>query len=63
MDATRTLPGLSFGVPLGAWRWAALGFVVVALGSAALALASPELAGWAGYALLLGWARAHAKYK
>jgi len=54
MNASRTLPGLSFGVPPGAWRWAALGFAAVALASAALALASPVLAGWAGYVLLLG---------
>ena len=54
MDASRTLPGLSLGVPLGAWRWAALGFCAVALASAGLALSSPALAGWAGYVLLLG---------
>ncbi|HEX3755117.1 MAG TPA: ATP-binding protein [Rhizomicrobium sp.] len=54
MDATRILSGVSFGVPPGAWRWAALGFVVVALGSAGMTLASPVLAGWAGYVLLGG---------
>jgi PAS domain S-box-containing protein len=54
MDASRTLPGLSFGVPVGAWRWASLGFSAVALASAGLALSSPVLAGWAGYVLLLG---------
>ncbi len=54
MNASRTLPGLSFGVPAGAWRWVALGFACVALASAGLALSSPALAGWAGYWLLLG---------
>jgi len=42
------------GIPTGAWRWAALGFVVLALGAAGLTIAAPQIAGLAGYALLLG---------
>jgi len=41
-------------VPTGAWRWAALGFVLLALAAAALSIAAPQVAGLAGYALLLG---------
>src|SRR5262249_3357470 len=48
------LAAMSFGVPAGAWRWAALAFVVLALGSAVLAVISPDRVGWAGYALLGG---------
>jgi two-component system cell cycle sensor histidine kinase/response regulator CckA len=42
------------GVPTGAWRWAALGFVLLALAAAALTIAVPQVAGLAGYALLAG---------
>ena len=45
---------MTFGVPAGAWRWAALAFVLLALGSAGLAVFSPDAVGWAGYALLGG---------
>ncbi|MFO1248457.1 MAG: hypothetical protein U1E93_09605 [Alphaproteobacteria bacterium] len=41
-------------MPSGAWRWAALGFVLLALGAAGLTLAAPQVAGLAGYALLIG---------
>jgi two-component system, cell cycle sensor histidine kinase and response regulator CckA len=41
-------------VPTGAWRWASLSFVLLALGAAALTIAAPQVAGLAGYALLLG---------
>ncbi len=41
-------------MPTGAWRWAALGFVLLALIAAGLTLAAPEVAGLAGYALLGG---------
>jgi PAS domain S-box-containing protein len=54
MDGTRTFPGISFGVARGPWRWAALGFALLALASSGLALASPEQAGWVGYVLLGG---------
>ncbi|MBW8709042.1 MAG: hypothetical protein JF627_07260, partial [Alphaproteobacteria bacterium] len=42
------------GVPTGAWRWAALAFVVLALAAAGLTIAAPQVAGLAGYALLIG---------
>ncbi|HET7336144.1 MAG TPA: PAS domain-containing protein, partial [Rhizomicrobium sp.] len=43
-----------FGVPAGAWRWAALGFVFLAIGAAGLAVGAPDAARWAGVALLAG---------
>ncbi len=46
--------GLNLGVPAGAWRWAALAFVLLALAAAALTVAAPQMAGLAGYALLAG---------
>src|SRR5579872_3885690 len=54
MNASRSLSTAALGVPTGAWRWAALGFVLLALGAAALTLAAPQVAGLAGYALLGG---------
>ena len=44
----------SFGVSAGAWRWAALGFGALALGSGGVAVLLPDAAGWTGYALLGG---------
>ena len=49
-----TLASTGFGVSAGAWRWAALGFVALALAAAALAILRPNGAGWAGYVLLGG---------
>src|SRR5262245_28793740 len=49
MMATRSLGSL--GIPAGAWRWAALGFMLLALGSAGLAVAAPNAVGWAGVML------------
>jgi two-component system cell cycle sensor histidine kinase/response regulator CckA len=54
MMATRSIIGGNLGVPAGGWRWAALGFVVLALGAAGLAVATPDAARWAGVALLCG---------
>ena len=54
MSASRSLSQAGLGIPTGAWRWAALAFVLLALIAAALTLAAPEVAGLAGYALLLG---------
>ncbi len=54
MNAAPTLSGPSFGVPAGAWRWAALGFAALAVGAGGFALARPDQAGWTGYALLGG---------
>ena len=45
---------VSVGVPVGPWRWAALGCVLVALGAAGLAVAAPQIVGLAGHALLGG---------
>ena len=44
----------SYGLPAGGWRWAALGFVMIALASGGLAVGAPNLARWAGLALLAG---------
>ena len=41
-------------MPTGAWRWAAIAFVLLALGAAGMTIAAPQVAGLAGYALLLG---------
>jgi len=54
MSASRSLSEAGLGVPTGAWRWASLGFVLLALAAAALSIAAPQVAGLAGYALLLG---------
>jgi two-component system, cell cycle sensor histidine kinase and response regulator CckA len=54
MNAVPSPSGLTFGVPAGAWRWAALGFAALALGAAGLAVIAPNAAGWTGYALLGG---------
>jgi two-component system, cell cycle sensor histidine kinase and response regulator CckA len=54
MSASRSLSEAGLGVPTGAWRWASLSFVLLALGAAALTIAAPQVAGLAGYALLLG---------
>ncbi|MEJ1967396.1 MAG: ATP-binding protein [Rhizomicrobium sp.] len=51
MMAARSF-GSNLGIPAGAWRWAALGFVLLALGSAGLAVATPNAVGWAGVMLL-----------
>src|SRR5262249_50791800 len=44
----------NIGITPGAWRWAALGFLVLTFASAGLALATPNLAGWMGVALCAG---------
>ena len=54
MQASRTLSTLAFGVPAGAWRWAAMGFGAIALAAAGIALSQPDKAGFAGYALMGG---------
>ncbi|MDE2182294.1 MAG: response regulator [Alphaproteobacteria bacterium] len=54
MIATRSIIGSNLGLPAGGWRWAALGFVVLALAAGALAIATPQMAQWAGVALLAG---------
>ena len=52
MNATRAAG--SIGLAPGLWRWAALGFFVLALSAAALALAMPGAAGWPGLILVAG---------
>ncbi|HXC54779.1 MAG TPA: ATP-binding protein [Rhizomicrobium sp.] len=51
MMATRALSS-NLGIPAGAWRWAALGFVLLALGAAGLAVMTPNMVGWLGLMLL-----------
>jgi two-component system cell cycle sensor histidine kinase/response regulator CckA len=54
MNASRSLSTTIVGVPTGPWRWASLGFVLLALAAAGLTIAMPQVAGLAGYALLAG---------
>ena len=52
MTVVRGLSSTSLGVPAGAWRWAALGFLFLALTSGGLAVVTPNAVGWAGVMLL-----------
>jgi len=54
MNAAKSLSASPLGVPAGPWRWAALGFVLLALAAAGLTIAMPQVAGLAGFALLGG---------
>ncbi len=54
MQATRPLTRMNFGVPTGAWRWAAIGFVLIALGAAGVSVTAADTTGWLGIALLGG---------
>src|SRR5438067_1115466 len=54
MSTAKSMSVVGLGVPTGPWRWAALGFVLLALGAAGLTIAAPQVAGLAGYALLGG---------
>src|SRR5258706_980231 len=54
MSTAKSMSAASLGVPMGPWRWAAFGFVLLALGAAGLTIAAPQVAGLAGYALLGG---------
>ncbi len=54
MQDFRSFSAWTMGVSAGAWRWAALGFGLLALATAGLALVYPDKAGFAGYALLGG---------
>src|SRR3954462_11380101 len=54
MSTAKSMTAMGVGVPTGSWRWASLGFVLLALGAAALTVAAPQVAGLAGYALLGG---------
>jgi two-component system cell cycle sensor histidine kinase/response regulator CckA len=54
MMAVRSLTIGNIGVSAGAWRWAALGFIFLAIAAAALAVSTPDWARWAGVMLLVG---------
>src|SRR5580698_11664782 len=54
MMAARGLSLGNAGLPAGMWRWAALGFIFLAIAAATLALATPDSARWAGVMLLAG---------
>ncbi len=54
MMALRPLLRVNLGLPAGLWRWAALGFFLLALAAAVLAVFTPDQARWAGVALLGG---------
>ena len=54
MNAAKSLSASPLGVPAGPWRWAALGFVLLALAAAGLTIAMPQVVGLAGFALLGG---------
>ena len=54
MMAVRGLTIGDVGLPAGAWRLAAFGFVVLAIAAAGLAVATPDSARWAGVMLLAG---------
>jgi two-component system cell cycle sensor histidine kinase/response regulator CckA len=54
MSTAKSMSAAAAGVPTGAWRWAALGFVLLALVAAGLTIAAPQVAGLAGYVLLGG---------
>jgi PAS domain S-box-containing protein len=51
MMATQSF-STSFGIPVGVWRWAAFGFLCLALVAAGLAVATPQFAGWLGVLLV-----------
>ena len=54
MNAAPIPSSMTFGVPAGAWRWAALAFAALALVAAGLAVVLPNAAGWTGYIVLGG---------
>ena len=53
MDASRSLSATPIGVPSGAWRWAAIGFGLLAFAAAVIAVVMPQT-GAAGFAVLIG---------
>ena len=53
MDASRSLSATPIGVPSGAWRWAAIGFGLLAFAAAVIAVVMPQT-GVAGFAVLIG---------
>ena len=53
MSTAKSVSAAGVGVPTGAWRWAAMGFVLLALAAAGLTIAE-QVAGLAAFALLGG---------
>ena len=53
MNAGPSISRANFGVAPGTWRWAALGFLALAVAAGALALVTAH-AGWGGIALVAG---------
>jgi two-component system cell cycle sensor histidine kinase/response regulator CckA len=54
MMVARSISIGNIGVSAGAWRWAALCFIFLAIGAAALAVSTADAARWAGVMLLSG---------
>jgi PAS domain S-box-containing protein len=54
MNAAKSVSGSPLGVPTGPWRWAALGFVFLAVIAAGLTLVTREVVGLPGFVLLGG---------
>jgi signal transduction histidine kinase/ActR/RegA family two-component response regulator len=54
MNVSRALGIGSYGVPAGAWRWGALGCLLLALVAAGMAVAAPAASGLAGLVLIAG---------
>jgi two-component system cell cycle sensor histidine kinase/response regulator CckA len=54
MALSPSLSRPSYGLPGGNWRWAALGFVFIALIAGGIAVGAPEFSRWAGFVLLVG---------
>ena len=54
MIAARSITIGNVGVSAGAWRWAALCFIFLAIAAAVLAVSTPDAARWAGLMLLAG---------
>jgi two-component system, cell cycle sensor histidine kinase and response regulator CckA len=52
--ATRSIMGGTLGLPAGSWRWAAGFFFLMAVAASVLAVITPQMAQWAGVALLAG---------
>src|ERR1700722_9382441 len=51
MSVDETIEKGSYGLPAGVWRWAALGFVFLALVAAGVALGAPAASRWVGLLL------------
>lgn len=54
MNAIPSLSRGAYGLPSGVWRWIALGFLLLALMAAGLALGAPQASRWTGLLLLAG---------